>query len=39
MQCVCEHEYQDKKHGKGNRVMNPRKDGYACTVCGRVHPK
>lgn len=35
LDCVCDHEYQDKKHGKGKRVHNPTKDGYKCTVCGR----
>ena len=36
--CTCNHEYQDKKYGKGNRVHNigtgqnpPKK----CTVCGK----
>lgn len=36
--CSCSNEYQDKKYGKGNRVMNlgagasPKKK---CTVCGK----
>ena len=37
--CVCEHEYQDKIHGKNNRAMNDTgksKGGsvktYRCTV-------
>lgn len=37
--CTCKHEYQDKKYGAGNRVMNPYKGGYRCTVCGRSHAK
>lgn len=35
--CSCKHEYQDKKHGKGMRVMTPfkRTDTLMarCTVC------
>jgi len=36
--CTCKHEYQDKKHGKGVRVMNKAasKTGSTllrCTVC------
>ena len=32
--CDCKHEYQDRKHGKGNRVMNKTaNDNYRCTVC------
>ncbi len=36
--CTCQHEYQDAKYGKGNRVCNAYrgKDGktyYRCTVC------
>jgi len=35
--CVCSHEYQDKKYGKGMRVHNPKKGGgSSCTVCGRT---
>ena len=33
-------DYQDKKYGKGFRVMNPTKDGgHRCTVCAppKVH--
>lgn len=42
-ECVCTHDYQDSKHGKQMRVMNPttKKEGekakYRCTVCGREH--
>jgi hypothetical protein len=32
--CSCKHEYQDQRYGQGNRLMNPTKDGYICTVCG-----
>lgn len=35
--CTCTHEYQDKKYGKGMRVMNQtaevRPVTYRCTVC------
>jgi len=37
--CTCKNEYQDKEHGKGNRVHNPTKKVagskpvYRCTVC------
>lgn len=37
--CNCEHEYQDKKYGKGNRVFNSKKGTpleYRCTVCERI---
>ncbi len=34
--CVCSHEWQDKRYGKGQRAHNPVKNGYRCTVCGRV---
>lgn len=37
MDCICVHEYQDSKYGKGKRVMNPKKKGYQCTVCGRMY--
>jgi len=42
-ECTCEHEYQDKRYGKYQRVMNPCKNkggdkvAYRCTVCSRVH--
>jgi hypothetical protein len=32
----CNHEAQDRMYGKNNRVMNPTKDGFKCTVCGNV---
>lgn len=35
LDCVCSHEYQDKRFGKGKRLHNPTKDGYRCSVCGR----
>lgn len=29
------HDFQDKKYGKFNRVMNPKDGGgYVCTICG-----
>lgn len=31
--CNCEHTYQDRKYGKGNRVWNPTMKGRRCTVC------
>lgn len=32
--CTCKHEYQDQKHGKGNRVFNKTmKNDYRCTIC------
>lgn len=37
--CTCKNEYQDAKHGKQLRVMNPLHSGksgikkYRCTVC------
>lgn len=33
--CTCTHPYQDKKYGKGLRVMNSNKKGdtFRCTVC------
>ena len=35
--CVCAHEYQDKRYGKGRRLHNPAKNKtWRCTVCGRV---
>lgn len=40
IRCTCEHDYQDKKHGKGKRVGNKiAKDGnyYRCTVCIKEH--
>lgn len=35
--CTCQHEYQDRKYGKGKRVFNETNDGGGrCTVCGYV---
>lgn len=37
--CVCSNEYQDKKYGKQQRVMNTCTKvvgTYRCTVCGRI---
>lgn len=35
--CTCEHIWQDKTYGKGNRVHNPGPPGpqitIKCTVC------
>ena len=36
-ECVCSHDYQDKRYGKGKRVMNPTKNGHRCTVCKREY--
>lgn len=36
--CVCQHEYQDKKYGKGNRLFIKNSQGnYSCTVCAKTH--
>lgn len=38
---ACKHEYQDKVHGAGKRVMNPLKKtagAVRCTVCDREQP-
>ena len=37
--CKCDHEFQDKTHGKGRRVHNKRggknpNGKWKCTVCG-----
>lgn len=32
----CEHDYQDKKYGRNQRVFNRTKSGWRCTVCGTV---
>lgn len=37
MKCECEHKYQDKKYGKGKRVMNKTSSGWNCTVCDKDH--
>jgi hypothetical protein len=38
--CSCDHPFQDKKHGRKRRVMNPLGPGKAnefrCTVCGKT---
>lgn len=40
--CKCEHLYQDKRYGVGNRVHNKgkakmaSKELYRCTVCNSV---
>ena len=35
--CVCKHDYQDRRYGFGNRVVNKENDGgYRCTVCGKT---
>lgn len=34
--CACEHEYQDKAHGKDMRVHNKCVKGARCTVCGNI---
>lgn len=38
--CTCSHAYQDKRYGKGVRIMNRcAKQGQStarCTVCGTV---
>lgn len=34
--CSCEHSYQDKRNGKGQRLKIAQADGkWECTVCGR----
>lgn len=37
--CSCQHEMQDKLHGKGNRVFNIYSKGGRCTVCGTSKEK
>lgn len=39
--CSCEHEYQDRIHGKNRRVANwaKKKVAHICTVCGKQHIK
>lgn len=34
----CKHDFQDKRYGKGKRVMNysSKNQNYRCTVCGTV---
>ena len=38
LRCDCQHEYQDKKYGKGIRVHNTDKSNKknVCTVCGKA---
>jgi hypothetical protein len=46
MGCRCEHEYQDKRYGKGMRVFNfatnaqelKGAEGWRCTVCLHTVP-
>lgn len=37
LKCTCEHEFQDKRYGKGMRVHNEKasKGYWVCTVCRR----
>lgn len=38
--CICEHAFQDKQYGKGNRVFNisGKEDSkLKCTVCNRMY--
>jgi predicted nucleic-acid-binding Zn-ribbon protein len=32
--CTCRNAGQDQLHGTGNRVWNPAKKAWRCTVCG-----
>lgn len=38
IRCNCTHEFQDKTHGRQNRVHNrcgkEQRGGWRCTVCG-----
>ncbi len=38
--CNCDNAFQDKRHGRKRRVMNPLGPGKAnefrCTVCGKT---
>ena len=38
MKCFCEHVFQDKTYGKGNRVYNKmvKDNSWRCTVCGKT---
>lgn len=44
-ECTCKSEYQDKRYGKGQRLMNPTmaesggKQLFRCTVCAREHTR
>ena len=33
MKCSCKNDFQDKEHGKGERVFNETTKGFRCTVC------
>ena len=41
MKCECQHQYQDHKYGKNQRVHNqkisPNMNEYTCTVCKKVN--
>lgn len=41
MHCKCDHDFQDKKYGRGLRVHNRTEKGsrtiYRCTVCNNEH--
>ena len=32
--CKCEHEFQDRKYGRNQRVHNTCNKGARCSVCG-----
>ena len=36
IRCTCEHEFQDKVHGRKKRVHNQCNKGWRCTVCGSI---
>jgi hypothetical protein len=37
--CICNHEYQDQRYGKGNRVHNQtnKLTKIRCTVCENIN--
>ena len=38
VKCSCNHKFQDKMYGQGNRMANETRAGqHRCTVCGTVH--
>jgi len=39
--CTCKSDYQDRRYGVDNRLMNPCKATgvYRCTVCGKNFTK
>ncbi len=39
LKCTCKHDFQDREHGRGNRVHNRCNQGARCTVCGSIKPK